>query len=245
VLAQLTTQNTLDSTFVAVFMDHGMGEKGSLYEQGVRIALMVRYPSLLAAGTTVSTPVANIDLAPTILALASTSDASHDGRSLLLPADTSRTLFHEDGYDRSAIATDNARLVKLIEAPPARASCVSCSSCVVGGNSLSSYPGSSAAVQLYDLSADGSEQSNLASSSADAAILAALTATLSAHMDATSPTGGSIGPSPPSPPPDGCGAPAAPSVCTLTADQIRRACSCQYVWTTCAEQPSGMALHCE
>ena len=48
-------------------MDHGQIAKDSLYEGGTRVALMARFPAAITAGSTISIPVTNLDLAPTIL----------------------------------------------------------------------------------------------------------------------------------------------------------------------------------
>ncbi len=58
--------------------------KGSAYEGGVRVPLIVRYPPLVKAGTTCETPAMSIDLAPTIAELAGVKDLpAMDGTSLL------------------------------------------------------------------------------------------------------------------------------------------------------------------
>lgn len=44
--------------------------KGFLYEGGLRVPLLVRWPGQVAAGTTVATPTINTDLMPTLLELA-------------------------------------------------------------------------------------------------------------------------------------------------------------------------------
>jgi len=43
------------------------GEKGTLYEGGIREPLIVRWPGVTAAGTTCAVPVSSVDLYPTIL----------------------------------------------------------------------------------------------------------------------------------------------------------------------------------
>jgi arylsulfatase A-like enzyme len=60
------------------------GGKGMLYEGGVRVPLIVRYPGVTKAGTTCDTPVINVDFLPTLGEIAGASlptDRELDGRS--------------------------------------------------------------------------------------------------------------------------------------------------------------------
>jgi arylsulfatase A len=62
--------------------------KGSLYEGGVRVPLMIRWPGVTAKGQTCHTPVSTIDFYPTLLEIAGLSgNAAHnalvDGKSLV------------------------------------------------------------------------------------------------------------------------------------------------------------------
>lgn len=57
--------------------------KGHLYEGGIRVPLIVRYPGAARAGTTVDTPVASIDLFPTIAEAAGLRVRDADGVSLM------------------------------------------------------------------------------------------------------------------------------------------------------------------
>lgn len=51
-------------------MDHGHGYHGAhIYEEAVRVPLIARWPGRIAAGERVSTPIAILDLAPTMLEL--------------------------------------------------------------------------------------------------------------------------------------------------------------------------------
>lgn len=50
--------------------EHCSGDKRSLYEESLRIPMLVRYPKLFAKGKTVDELVLNVDLAPTFLDLA-------------------------------------------------------------------------------------------------------------------------------------------------------------------------------
>ncbi|BCX47443.1 acetylglucosamine-6-sulfatase [Haloferula helveola] len=50
--------------------EHGLGDKRSMYEESLRIPMLVRYPKLFPKGGTCDDMVLNIDLAPTFLDLA-------------------------------------------------------------------------------------------------------------------------------------------------------------------------------
>jgi arylsulfatase A-like enzyme len=86
----------LDGPLLTVLAaDHGesLGEHGYhyghgeyLYEDGLRIPLIIRYPGVVAAGARERGMVLNIDIAPTILALAGISELQRvEGRALLRP----------------------------------------------------------------------------------------------------------------------------------------------------------------
>jgi arylsulfatase A-like enzyme len=61
--------------------------KGSLYEGGVRVPLIVRWPAEAVQNLTCDAPVHCVDIAPTIAAIAGLADKDHaemnDGRSLI------------------------------------------------------------------------------------------------------------------------------------------------------------------
>lgn len=60
-------------------------EKGSLYEGGIRVPLIVRWPGEIAAGSVCHTPVSSVDFVPTMLELAGVEDPPEDldGTSLV------------------------------------------------------------------------------------------------------------------------------------------------------------------
>src|SRR5262249_60442840 len=58
--------------------------KGYLYEGGLRVPLIVKWPGSVRPGTTVTAPASSYDLFPTLLAACEVkSDATPDGVSLL------------------------------------------------------------------------------------------------------------------------------------------------------------------
>jgi arylsulfatase A-like enzyme len=85
-----------DNTIVVFFSDNGMfgdyrtrkplrGAKGHLYEAGIRVPMMVRWPGKVAAGSTCSEPVISNDFYPTLVEAAGgdTAGLSKDGVSLM------------------------------------------------------------------------------------------------------------------------------------------------------------------
>ena len=60
-------------------------EKGTLYEGGIRVPMIVRWPDRVEAGSVCSTPVSGVDILPTIREIVTHSDEGRavDGRSLV------------------------------------------------------------------------------------------------------------------------------------------------------------------
>ena len=87
------------------------GQKGTLYEGGVRVPMIVRWPGVTPKGIVIDEPTITNDLLPTLAEIAGatvTSPATQDGRSLArLLADPSTTLerdalyFHYPHYHHS------------------------------------------------------------------------------------------------------------------------------------------------
>ena len=81
ILKQLEEDGLADNTIVFYWSDHGDGvprAKRSLYDSGLRVPLMIRWPkalgSTVAPGSVSDELVSFIDLAPTVLALAGVDD---------------------------------------------------------------------------------------------------------------------------------------------------------------------------
>ncbi len=91
ILRQLDDDGLADDTIVFYWSDHGDGvprAKRSLYDSGLRVPLMIRWPKALGAtvapGSVRDELVSFIDLAPTVLALAGLEAPIHyQGRALL------------------------------------------------------------------------------------------------------------------------------------------------------------------
>jgi arylsulfatase A-like enzyme len=88
----LRADGRLDATFLAVTSDHGdafgehghLGHRLTLYEELLRVPLVIRYPPRFQGGTRVREPVPIGDLHPTILELAGVEVGNEaDFRSLL------------------------------------------------------------------------------------------------------------------------------------------------------------------
>jgi N-sulfoglucosamine sulfohydrolase len=93
ILRELEEDGLADDTIVFYWSDHGDGvprAKRSLYDSGLRVPLMIRYPDTVgsapAPGSASDELVSFIDLAPTVLALAGVAIPVHfQGRVLIGP----------------------------------------------------------------------------------------------------------------------------------------------------------------
>jgi arylsulfatase A-like enzyme len=93
ILGQLEADGLADSTIVFYWSDHGDGVprgKRSLYDSGLRVPLMIRWPKALGPAITPGSVsdqlVSFVDLAPTVLALAGVEIPTHlHGRVLVGP----------------------------------------------------------------------------------------------------------------------------------------------------------------
>lgn len=129
-------------------------EKGSLYEGGIRVPLIVRYPAVVPAGTRSATPVVSHDLYPTFAAVAGADlprDQPLDGVDLLpllrdpdveMPTRALRWHYPHYHHGRPASAVRE------------------------GDHKLIEYLDGSGDVELYDLAQDIGEQRDLAAEQA-------------------------------------------------------------------------------
>ena len=89
VIAKLTALDLTDNTMVVFFSDNGglatlsdqtplRSGKGSLYEGGIRVPLIFKWPGHIKAGTIDATPVCSIDFFPTLLAVAGRKETGRD-----------------------------------------------------------------------------------------------------------------------------------------------------------------------
>jgi arylsulfatase A len=132
------------------------GEKGTLYEGGIRIPAIARWANHIPVTSLCDTPATTMDLSPTVLELAeirSTANQPSDGVSLArllrdprTPLDREALYWHLPHYHHSspasAIRQGDWKLIEFFE---------------------------SGECELYDLNRDRSEQQNLAASQPDRA----------------------------------------------------------------------------
>lgn len=171
-LNQLKKLGIEDNTIVVLASDHGglsarggkrevatsnrplRAGKGHLYEGGLRIPLLIRWPGSVKPGTNITTPVSTLDLLPTLTDMAgikSPAKAGTDGLSLasLLQTGTPPqrdTFFWHNPAPRPASTADGF------------------SSAIRMGNwKLLDFP-TEKRVELYDLTTDPGESKNLADS---------------------------------------------------------------------------------
>jgi arylsulfatase A-like enzyme len=117
ILRQLDEDGLAENTIVFYWSDHGDGvprAKRSLYDSGLRVPLMIRWPRSLtppvAPGTVSDQLVSFVDLAPTVLALAGVAIPTHlQGRVLVGPSAGPEPEFIFAARDRMDIEYDMMR----------------------------------------------------------------------------------------------------------------------------------------
>jgi N-acetylglucosamine-6-sulfatase len=91
VLDALRKRGQLDSTLVIymgdngfAFGEHGLIDKRTAYEESMRVPMLARCPELFPGGKTIEPVIANIDIAPSCLAVAGLeTPATYDGANFL------------------------------------------------------------------------------------------------------------------------------------------------------------------
>ncbi|MCG6157840.1 sulfatase family protein [Rubinisphaera margarita] len=116
VLDQLEEDGLADDTIVFFFSDHGDGlprAKRWVYDSGIHVPLLVRYPDGKKAGTTNDDLVSFVDFAPTVLSLAGISLPAHmQGTAFLGPAAGKKREYIFAFRDRMDPATERIRAVR-------------------------------------------------------------------------------------------------------------------------------------
>jgi arylsulfatase A-like enzyme len=121
-LESLRGSGRLEETVVVLTSDHGEefwehGDRGharTLYEEVLRVPLIVRYPPRVPAGRRDPRVVQLVDLAPTLLSLARASDpADPDARSLLEPRSASRSIQEGPVFAALRLSNQKGRLTRL------------------------------------------------------------------------------------------------------------------------------------
>jgi arylsulfatase A-like enzyme len=175
-LEALERTGALDHTLVLFvsdngyfFGEHGLGpERRLAYEEGIRTPFLVRYPPLVAPGTTIDALTLALDIAPTVIEVAGGRPGPHvQGRSLapLLRGERPawRSSFLVEYYGEAAIPWLVAMSYKAVRT--ARYKYID----------WTQHPGCD---ELYDLAADPYELTNLATAPEHAGLRAELRAQL-------------------------------------------------------------------
>jgi uncharacterized sulfatase len=130
IMAKLEQEGLADNTLIVLSSDNGApgylgleglnapyrGGKGNFFEGGIRVPLLARWPSRIAAATQVTLPAAHVDIMPTLAAAGGAplpGGVAIDGRNLL-PALTGQgaalrsdaPLFWNSGYYKAVRAGD-------------------------------------------------------------------------------------------------------------------------------------------
>jgi arylsulfatase A-like enzyme len=181
VLDKLKSLGLKEDTLVVFTSDNGgphvtneplRGAKGGYYEGGIRVPMIVRWPGVVAAGSSCDTPVSNVDFYPTFLAASGAAAPASplDGESLLplLKAEGSlnrQSLFwHFPGYlDKPVLrgrdSVFRTRPVSVIRKGDLKLHLYHEEWQLDGGREKLA---SNRAVELYDLAADPGEHHDVA-----------------------------------------------------------------------------------
>ncbi len=115
-LDQLEQDGLADDTIVIVTTDHGDGlprMKRSLYDSGIHVPLMIRFPNGEGAGTRRDELISFVDLAPTILSWARAEVPEHlDGRAFVGVVDGPPRDYVYAAMDRHDELPDRTRAVR-------------------------------------------------------------------------------------------------------------------------------------
>lgn len=204
IVARLKREGLYEQTAIVVTADHGVAlprGKQFLYDEGLRIPLIIHWPERAKAGTVSRELISNVDVVPTVLALAGMEAPAYlQGRDVLNPATPPRSFIFA-GRDKMDSTHDAMRAVRskdfkyILNLMPERPYCQ------FNDYKERSYPGlallnvlhmegklppeqdafmqpSKPAAELYDLRSDPHEIRNLAADPAHAATIKELRAEL-------------------------------------------------------------------
>ncbi|MSU51180.1 MAG: DUF4976 domain-containing protein [Opitutus sp.] len=149
--------------------EHGLGDKRSLYEESLRIPMLVRYPRLFPKGKTMDEMVLNIDLAPTLLELGGVSVQREMQGASWVPLLTGKKPVWRQSFLAEYFYENNFNTPTILGVRTANSKIVQ-------------YPGHPEWTEVFDLAIDSYEMKNLAG---DPARRARLTAELDAQIKAT------------------------------------------------------------
>ena len=152
--------------------EHGLGDKRSMYEESLRIPMLVRYPRLFPKGKVVDEMVLNIDLAPSFLELGGVIAPREMQGASWVPVLTGKKpawrqsflaeYFYENNYGTPTLVGIRTVDAKLVQ-----------------------YPGHPEWTEVFDLALDSYEMKNLAADSAHRDVRARLTAEFETQVKAT------------------------------------------------------------
>jgi len=115
IIARLKREGLYENTAIIVTSDHGVAlprGKQFLYDEGLRIPLLIRWPAKIKAGTVCNELVSNVDIVPTILGIAGLPlPPALQGHDLLDPAHRARTYVFA-GRDKMDDTHDAMRAVR-------------------------------------------------------------------------------------------------------------------------------------
>jgi len=155
----------LDNTLVIITADHGeyLGERGNyfchvgVYDETMRIPLIMRLPGRIPAGQRIKGMAMNIDLVPTAFDILGLSKKGMEGASLLPLIDNKAEEVHEYVIDEGAhgsqiaIRTKKWKFIKTLE----------------DVSYASNFKLEEGLTELYDLENDAKEEKNVAEENAD------------------------------------------------------------------------------
>ncbi len=114
-LQQLEEDGLADDTIVVHWSDHGPMPRGKrwLYESGIRIPMIVRWPGMIEPGSINDRVVSTVDLGPTMLSVAGLTIPNHlQGRAFVGPKGAPPREFAFAARDRYDEMYDMARCVR-------------------------------------------------------------------------------------------------------------------------------------
>jgi len=115
VLRRIEDEGLADNTIVFYFGDHGRPHvrgKQWLYEGGIHVPLIIRWPGHIKAGTTVNDLVSSIDFAPECLSLAGIEVPAHMQGKVFMGPDAKRREYVYAARDRCDGTVDRIRCVR-------------------------------------------------------------------------------------------------------------------------------------
>ncbi|MFC1734597.1 sulfatase-like hydrolase/transferase [Candidatus Hydrogenedentota bacterium] len=114
-LQQLDENGLTDDTVVFFLGDHGRGlprAKRTLYDAGIHVPMIVRWPDELAPGALQSELVSLVDLVPTTLAIAGISVPNHMEGQVVLGKSASQRQYVFGSRDRIGMTSDTIRCAR-------------------------------------------------------------------------------------------------------------------------------------